>query len=514
MFRSSAQSARSRNRCVLTEHITNDVRFGTYVDSVALMRLSQSILRLEGIQEAALMMGTPANLEIMNDARLLNEVGRAASGGDLVIAIRADNSAAADVALAEAQGLLNRSSAGSREGATWQPSSLRAAVNAMPEANLALISVPGEFAAAEARKAIRRGLHTMIFSDNVSIDDEVAIKREALEAGVLAMGPDCGTAIINGTPLAFANVVRRGNVGIVGASGTGIQEVTCLIDQLGGGISHAIGVGGRDLSTEVGGISTLMALEVLENDYETDHLVLISKPPPKEVADKILQRVAQSKKAVTICFLGSRNLVSPVNATQAMTLESAAELASGKQLPDFDNTESKKTFATRAGIIRGLFSGGTLCTEAQLIIQDAGQTITSNVPIAGAGPIGSEARAHVLLDLGDDEFTKGKPHPMIDPSVRSPALRDALTSTDTAAILLDVVIGYGSHSDPAGEIISVLNEVSSENRPIIIASVTGTDADPQSRSMQVAKLKTAGVQVAQSNAHAARLATKAIEKIS
>ena len=193
----------------MTEHITNDVRFGTYVDSVALMRLSQSILRLGGVQEAALMMGTPANLEIMSDARLLNDVGRAAAGGDLIIAIRADDGVAADAALAEAHGLLGSSSALAKEGATWQPSSLRAAVNAMPEANFALISVPGDFAAAEARKAIRRGLHTMIFSDNVSIEDEVAIKREALEAGVLAMGPDCGTAIINGTPLAFAASALR-----------------------------------------------------------------------------------------------------------------------------------------------------------------------------------------------------------------------------------------------------------------------------------------------------------------
>ena len=209
----------------------------------------------------------------------------------------------------------------------WRPRTLRAAVKEVPEANLALISVPGDFAIAEARKAIRRGLHAMIFSDNVGLEAEAELKREAQDLGRLVMGPDCGTAIINGTPLAFANVVSRGGIGLVGASGTGTQEVSCLISQYGGGISHAIGVGGRDLNSEVGGISTVMAIDSLCHDQATEHMVLISKPPPAEVASRVLDRIAISHKPATICFIGASDLPMPDNATQVFNLRAAARAA-------------------------------------------------------------------------------------------------------------------------------------------------------------------------------------------
>ena len=324
--------------------IVNEVRRGSYVDSVALMRLSQALLAIDGVQEAAVMMGTRANLEIMEDADLLNDIGRSALGDDLVIGVRADTTVSADGARATALQLLAGSGPSQRPGRTWRPSSLRAAVDMAPDVNLALISVPGEFAAAEARKAIRRGLHAMIFSDNVSLADEVALKREARDLGVLAMGPDCGTAILNGTPLAFANAVRRGDIGLIGASGTGIQEVSCLIDRFGGGISHAIGVGGRDLSSDVGGITTLMAIDLLDDDPDTEQIVLISKPPPQDIAAQVLDRVARSEKDVTVCFIGAQFPNVPDKIKHTTTLEGAALTVMGQDV--FANDEAAPSAIT------------------------------------------------------------------------------------------------------------------------------------------------------------------------
>jgi FdrA protein len=493
--------------------IVNEVRKGFYLDSVALMRFSRTIAGLDGVDEAALMMGTPANRRIMADAGLLNEAGRAAEGGDLVIGIRAKDQERADRALVESQDLLDQPTAKGGKSTAWRPRTLRAAVNSMPGANLALISVPGDFAVAEARKAIRRGLHAMIFSDNVGLAEEAALKQEARELGRLVMGPDCGTAIINGTPLAFANVVPRGGIGIVGASGTGTQEISCLIAQYGGGISHAIGVGGRDLKTEIGGISTLMALDALGSDPRTDHIVLVSKPPPADVASRVLDRIASVKKPATICFIGAGELTMPANATQVFSLKDAARTAlgigddgAGVAVP-----EGGLTVAAGRTRVRGLFSGGTLCAEAQVIFRAAEEAVTSNAPIPGVPPLGEANEGHRLLDLGDDEYTRGKPHPMIDPTVRDEAIAEALKDDAVGVILADVVIGYGAHHDPAGHLVDTLSAHRSKTGPIVIASVTGTEDDPQVRSAQMAKITAAGVRVAPTNADAAAMALAVIQ---
>jgi FdrA protein len=278
----------------MSDTVINEVRRGLYLDSVALMRLSRTISELEGIREAALMMGTPANRQLMGDAGLLQAPGVEASGGDLLIGIRASDAASADLALTQVRRALERPLSNHGDARLWRPRSLAAAVAGAAESNLALISVPGSYAVAEARKAIHNGLHVMIFSDNVDIAEEAALKREAAALGRLVMGPDCGTAIIAGTPLAFANAVPRGSIGIVAASGTGLQEVSCLIAHQGQGISQAIGVGGRDLSEAVGGVSTLMALDALDADAQTRHIVLISTPPPASVAAAFAKRRGRS----------------------------------------------------------------------------------------------------------------------------------------------------------------------------------------------------------------------------
>jgi FdrA protein len=488
--------------------IINQVRKGFYLDSVALMRLSRSIASMEGIEEAALMMGTPANRRIMADAGLLADAGEAAGGGDLIIAIRAGTPQDANTALSEAVSLLDKPAISGGDGAAWRPRTLRAAVKSAPLSNLALISVPGDFAIAEARKAIRRGLHAMIFSDNVDLAEEAELKREAQELGLLVMGPDCGTAIINGTPLAFANKVPRGDIGLIGASGTGTQEVSSLIAQYGGGISHAIGVGGRDLKTQVGGITTLMALDALVADQATKHIVLISKPPPADVASRVLDRISKSGKPATICFIGAETLSMPDNATQVFTLKAAACSALG--LEHEDTTSKAIKVPEGRSRVMGLFSGGTLCAEAQVIFYSADEAVISNAPVPGVPSLTDSVDYHSMLDLGNDEYTQGKPHPMIDPSVRDEAIIKALEEPSAAVILVDVVIGYGAHDDPAGHLASLLNAHGGEEGPVVVASVTGTQEDPQIRSAQIAKLEAAGVHVAPTNADAAAWALSAI----
>jgi FdrA protein len=496
--------------------VVNEVRKGFYLDSVALMRLSRSIAGSSGIEDAALMMGTPANKQILEEADLLAEAGRAAKGNDLIVAVRAEADADATAALEDALRLLEAPRAGTGNEQRWRPRTLGGALSALPEANLALVSVPGPFAATEARKALGRGLHVMIFSDNVELADERALKEEARARGLLVMGPDCGTAILGGVPLAFSNRVPRGDIGIIGASGTGMQEVSSLIARSGGGISQAIGVGGRDLSKEIGAISTLMALEALDRDPATRRIVLISKPPAPEVARRIAARVAESTKPFTLCFIGARPFDPPDNARLAPTLKAAAEDALGGAEIGAGFDTSAAATARRQGAIVGLFSGGTLCAEAQIVLAAASRRVASNAPVPGAeaieavrpdmaSPDMANRDMHRLLDLGADQYTRGRPHPMIDPAVRDEALKEALGDAKVAVVLLDLVLGFGAHGDPAGHLARVLAERPAGGAPLV-ASVTGTEDDPQVRSVQVAKLERAGVLVAPSNAQAAALA--------
>jgi len=351
----------------------------------------------------------------------------------------------------------------------------------------------------------------MIFSDNVPIEDEAALKREARERRLFVMGPDCGTAIIGGVPLGFANVVPQGDIGIIGASGTGIQEVSCLIARAGRGITHALGTGGRDLKAEVGAITTLMAIDALDADDRTRHIVLISKPPAESVARLVLDRVAKSAKPFTICFLGASDVALPANARAAATLKATADIVVGGSAASW--AQQPLPGLGRGGLVRGLFAGGTLCSEAQIIFRQAGLAVMSNVPVPGASAIGRAQDGqvltdHVMIDLGDDEFTRGRPHPMFEPGVRDGPLAEALADPSVGIILLDIVLGYGGHPDPAGHLAAFLDRW--EHRPLIVASVTGTDADPQPRNAQVETLAAAGVIVADSNAEATEAAIAAL----
>jgi succinyl-CoA synthetase alpha subunit len=497
-----------------------------YRDSVALMQLSAQLCELPGVVQASVISATEANLELLRDAGLLQERIEP-SPSDLLIAVQAQDEDAIEAAFELADSSLQGSAQDTvpEAGREAAPRSLEMALEAFPEAELALVSCPGEFAAAEAGKALRLGLDVMIFSDNVSVGDEIALKRLAGEAGRLVMGPDCGTAIIDGIPLGFANVVRRGDIGLAAASGTGLQQVTCLIDKLGGGISQAFGTGGRDLAAAVGALSMQHEIDLLARDEDTRVIVLISKPPAPEIARQVIARAKQCGKPVVVNFLGAPSAMSEQGEiVAAETLEEAAHfavaLSKGDELPQLPRHAVAADELSRLisslprgrKYLRGLYSGGTFSYEAMLLLQQELGPINSATPLEATEQLSDiwTSRGHTVLDMGDDLFTRGRPHPMIDHRLRHERILQEARDPETAIILLDVVIGHGAHDDPAAEVAASMRAAGQgggDDGPIFVAFVCGTDADPQNLRRQQQILRDAGAVVVENNAQAARLAS-------
>lgn len=488
----------------------NFVWTSAYHDSVTLMRLTRDLEAVAGVGRAAAMMGTPQNRALLENAGLLTTAGQAAAPTDLVIAVVASDEAVAREAERAARAALTGRPATDGRGAMRRPRTLASALRTIPDANLALISVPGLYAAAEARRALRAGLHVMLFSDNVPLEQEIELKRLAREHGLLLMGPDCGTAVVNGVPLGFANAVPRGRIGIAAASGTGAQEVMCLIAQAGEGISHVIGVGGRDLSDAVGGLAMEAAVKALAADVGTAVICVIGKPPGVTVAKRLEEQVARAGKPCAVHFVGSG----------AGSLEDCAHdaiaLARGQKhrpapftAPDGEiarlASDARRGRRPEQRFVRGVYSGGTLAWEARFILDGALTDVAQGVTGTGEG--------HRVVDLGEDVFTVGRPHPMIDGTVRREWIAKEAADPATAVLLLDVVLGFGAHADPAGEVLPAIEAARAQARRrggvlTVVASVTGTDADPQHRSTQVSRLRGADVIVMPSNVQAARLAAR------
>lgn len=525
-----------------------------YFDSVFLMRISHELEQLPDVNEAIVAMGTRANLDSLRNAGfVINQENDSAESfssressltihvNDVVIAIDGTSEEAVDEASEHLRLLLAGSTVnGSGVTGAPRPMTLSEAIQIDPDVNLALISVPGAYAAREAHQALRQGLHVMLFSDNVPVEDEISLKDEAIERGLLMMGPDCGTAILNGAPLGFANVVRRGSIAIVGASGTGIQEISSLVHRLGGGIWQAIGTGGRDLSGAVGARMSLFAIEALAADPETDVIVVVSKAPEPGVAERVISALQATGKPGVVHFVGglaadSQSLGPKARAAfgselaLARTLAEAAELAcaaSGIAVPAAMRNytavsalaETASVLGPISGRVQGLFCGGTLAQEAWDVLHHAGLEVRSNVAADPALKIqrGAAETGHMIWDLGDDAFTVGKPHPMIEPSLRDDEVLRAGTDASVAVVLVDCVLGYGAHPDPAGSLADAARRAIEAARKdgrglLVIASVTGTDGDPQNLSRQVAALTEAVVHVAPSNAAAAQWVVEAIK---
>ncbi|MBN1178953.1 MAG: acyl-CoA synthetase FdrA [Anaerolineae bacterium] len=506
------------------------VKQSTYHDSVTLMEVARELTRMPGVLDAAVVMATDANKGILREAELLVPAVEAATPNDLVVVVKAEDADAANRALALAEShLARRPDAAGAGGPAFQPRTIRGATRTNPQANLAIISVAGQYAAAEAWDALRSGLHVLLFSDNVSIEDEVALKQYAVERGLLMMGADCGTAIVNGVALGFANAVPRGPVGIVAAAGTGLQEVSTLLAKLDVGISQGIGTGGRDLKEAVGGLTMIAGIEALQADPETEVLLLVSKPPAPSVVERVMAQVRRSDKPTVVCFLGGDPAQVAAGAIPARTLQEAAYLAAaevegyeGAAVDEVMAQESadleEQAAALRQGLtpgqryLRGLFSGGTLAAEALLIWEESVGDVYSNLSadprLRLADP--TQSAGHCAVDLGDDVFTVGRPHPMIDNDLRVRRLMQEAADPEVAVILLDVVLGYGAHPDPASELGRAIRQAraiaAEEGRElIVVAAVTGTEQDPQGLARQVAALEAAGAVVAPCNAAAARL---------
>ncbi len=498
------------------------VKKGEYFDSVSLMIVSKEINKIQGVVDSSVVMGTSENKAILASAGMMIPEFSKCDDTDLLICIMAESEVLATNAFLAVDDLLKNIRNKKDDDTSAKIRSIESAIDHMPDANLVLISIAGKYAAAEAMKALKNGLHVMIFSDNVSIEDELKLKLFGRENGLLVMGPDCGTAIINGVPLAFANVVNRGNIGIVAASGTGLQEVSCIISNNGGGISQAIGTGGRDVKKEIGGIMFIEALKALDQDEETKVIVLVSKPPHPEVLQKISAEIKNiSKPVVGILIGGDPEIIKAAGAYAASNLEEAALIAvnisngitthSDELINDSAIFEIQKIAATlkpKGKYLRGLFSGGTLCDEAQLILKDYIGFVYGNSPLNSDYQLKSlwKSEKNTIIDMGEDEFTSGRPHPMIDFSLRCKRIIEEASDIETAIVLLDVVLGYGSNLQPVDELEpAILKAKQISPELIFIASVTGTDLDPQHRKKVIQHLKTLGVIVMPSNVAAAKL---------
>ena len=481
-----------------------EVRSGAYRDSVSLMVLSRDIASRPDVTRALVAMATDLNLSMARDLGF--DVPGSPSPQDMLVAIEAPDDDAAVAARDALDAALQRQPGAAASGTTTDPAppTIGAAVRRTPEATLALVSTPGRVAAIDAADALANGLDVMIFSDNVTLEDEVALKRMAAASGLLVMGPDCGTAVVDGVGLGFANVVRPGPVAIVAASGTGAQHVMALLDACDVGVRHCLGVGGRDLGERVGALSTLEALDRLDADPDVEVIVLVSKPPSPAVGEAVREHVDRLRTPVVLGYLGP-GLPDLTETAMQVCSRVGAVWVTPERWGDAGGPP------VVAGHLRGLFCGGTLCTEAMLVVSPVLGLVPSNVPLAGHPVLGPDLRSdgHVFIDFGDDALTAGRPHPMIDPALRLERLVAELADPACTAVLLDVVLGLAAHPDPATDLVGVI----ADSRKPVVATLVGTRDDPQGLATTADRLHESGAIVHTSNAAAALEAARTVQMV-
>jgi FdrA protein len=464
----------------------------SYFDSVTLMRLNTDLAKYPGVNKVSVMMGTPANLALMTEQELWNAESPLVTPIDLCIAINyEDEDNLTDVKTALETFLKNGGLQNSNKKVNAENVMVRSwlqGAQVLPDPKVAFISVPGPFAAAEAKQALEAGFDVFLFSDNVALDDEMVLKQRAQQLGLIVMGPDCGTSLLSGAHFGFVNHVQAGSVGIVAASGTGAQEVSCALDRAGIGISHIIGTGGRDLSEAVGGISTRQALQWMSEDDKTERILLISKPPAVSVAERLIKDLQALGKPVGVLFLGSKVASKYPRVNFFHTLGELIAWAGGGEL------ETPPVLPRHAGRnIRALYVGGTFAHQAAGLM---------NVhPSEGGKPW--MQKGDCIIDFGDDRFTVGRPHPMIDGGLRQEAIKEALLDDQTGVVVCDVLLGDGSEEDPAGRVAEAVNRAkgqrTSTDFPAVVAHVVGTKQDPQGYEGQIKRLRDEGVIVTETS---------------
>ncbi|WP_336218394.1 acyl-CoA synthetase FdrA [Citrobacter amalonaticus] len=482
------------------------IKKGSFQDSVSLMIISRKLSERPEVDQVSVMMGTPANKAMLDSTGFWHDDFANATPNDICVAVRTRHEQPGILDVIREQLEKELSAIASASGSSQQLQKARrweSACQKLPQANLLLVSVAGEYAASVAQEGLLAGKNVMMFSDNVPLEQEVELKTLAREKGLIVMGPDCGTAMIAGSPLAFANVLPKGGIGVIGASGTGIQEVTSQIALHQQGISHAIGLGGRDLSADVGGISALTALEMLAADEATRVIAFVSKPPAPQVRTRIINAMQKVGKPVVALFLGNKpEQRRDGNVWLANSLSDAAQLA--VLLMRVAQQRNVQPEVAGKGIY-GLYAGGTLAAEAAMLLS-AGL----GVPVSESHAAGVmlDAQGHRIVDLGDDSYTLGRPHPMIDPTTRSIEIEKLAAMPEVGVLLLDVVLGYGACTDPAGAVVEAIKKVRAQrSAPLVtIATMTGTDADPQGRSEQIDILRAEGIAVVETLEEAVLLA--------
>jgi succinyl-CoA synthetase alpha subunit len=497
------------------------IRRNEYYDSVFLMGINKRLSEITGVEQTAVLMATEANKKLLGELGFSDFDIEGAKPTDLVVAVIADSSETVAVVTESLDELLKSMSSGLSESGLQ---TLDEALHRRPDGNMVVISIPGEFVSREARKALEAGLNTFVFSSNVPVEQELELKRLANSQGLLLMGPDCGTSIIHGVGIGFANKVQPGPIGVVGPSGTGLQEFTSLIHNSGGGISHAIGTGSRDLSDEIGGLTTFTALQMLEDDPDTHVLAIVAKPPGEQTLRRLLEQTLSLSKPLVGCFLGI-DLASwdeEGAIAWARTIDDAVQIA--LKLSGFDmNAEASEEepvtsvrveeeiseWANDARYLRGIFAGGTFCYQSQQIFRDAGLDVYSNGPIDERYRLADadESREHTVVDMGDEQYTLGKPHPMIDSTERAKRILVEARDPEVAVLLLDFILGFNTASDPVGDVLDAIQQARKIRRRIgggltIVASVCGTSEDPQDLELQTQLLREQGVVVFKSNARA------------
>ena len=485
-----------------------EIRSGAYADSVALLQVSKDVAAAAGVQSAQVAMATPLNLGFLGEMGFsIPEV----TANDMIVALRLDSTDQLDAALQAVERALAATSqrADTKGTSAELPPRTTSSAISRHDTSISVVSVPGAHAAVEAMDALDRGQDVMIFSDNVPVEQEVALKQIARDRGLLVMGPDCGTAVVGGVGLGFANSVRPGQVALVAASGTGCQQLLCLLDHAGLGVSAALGVGGRDLSAPVGAIAAKQALTRLDDDPQTKLIVVVSKPPAEAVATDLRVFADALSTPTEFALLGAGL---PDLTAAAETVLSAMD----HPIPTWP-TWGEPAASGSHGFLRGLFVGGTLCDEAMLIATETLGPIRSNIPLEPSLTLDStlSAEAHLMIDFGDDSLTAGRAHPMIDPTIRLEHLARVAADPQTSTILLDVVLGHGAESDPAATLAPAVKQAMSVAREAgrdlaVVVACVGTESDPQRLSSQASALADAGAEVFLSNAQAARRAVSLI----
>jgi len=506
------------------------IRKNQYYDSVFLMGVNKRLSDSAGVQQTAVLMGSEKNKELLANIGFHDPLIDSAQPNDLIVAVIAESQLVVDGVLVDLDQALHRmeKSAPSAANRTFEDGLAQ-----KPEANLAVISIPGEYVYREARKIIDAGLNAFIFSSNVDAEDELKLKIAAFEKNLLVMGPDCGTSLIGGIGIGFANAVRRGAVGVIGASGTGLQEFTCQVHNAGSGISHAIGTGTNDVSDAIGGLTTFAALDALEVDNYTNLIVFVSKPPGKQTLTKLVERLRKSQKPVVCCFLGVDDL--PSDSTRLHFVQTIDEAVRWAIHPEDDETLPSEPLFTPEELewvenerlrwsqeqkyLRGIFAGGTFCYQSQQILRNAGVEVYSNAPLDPKFTLDhpDQSRGHTFVDMGDEYYTLGKPHPMIDGTLRRQRILAECLDPQVAILFLDFILGYNASSDPVGELYDAITksrqEAVDQGRHLtFVASLCGTEEDPQDLNLQANMLIEQGVYVFNSNARAALFCSQLLGK--